>query len=104
MVTDPSDIEWVLERFNVLKRLSLLKWVGLKPTRWRKLHYSPAHQPGEPYDRSNLYAEMPFNIVLLFTYPVFIHENQHEVLLTRDSSVRLGVRIWEIPPRCYVPE
>jgi hypothetical protein len=26
----------VFERFNVLKRLLLLKWVGLKPTRWRK--------------------------------------------------------------------
>jgi hypothetical protein len=66
----------VFERFNVLKRLSLLKWVGLKPTRWRKLHYSPAHQPGEPYDRSSLYAEMPFNIVLLFTYPVFSNSRE----------------------------
>ena len=43
----------VFERFNVLKRLSLLKWVGLKPTRWRK---APLW----------LYAEMFFNIVLVF--------------------------------------
>jgi len=28
-----------------------------------------------------------------------IYENQREVLLTRESSVRLGVRIWEIPPQ-----
>jgi hypothetical protein len=29
-------MEWVFERFNILKRLLLFKWVGLKLTRWRK--------------------------------------------------------------------
>ena len=65
MVTDPSDMEWVFERFNVLKRLLLFKWVGLKLTRWRKalLTSTPTGRALWPL---GLYAEMFFNIVLVF--------------------------------------
>jgi hypothetical protein len=40
------------ERSSVLKRLALLNWVGLMPTRWRRLHYSPVRKTDVPYDHS----------------------------------------------------
>jgi len=95
----------VFERFNVLKRLLLLKWVGLKPTRWRKslLTSTPTGRALRPF---GLYAEMPFNIVLLFTYPVFLNSKEsaqgpaQERILCEIRSQDLG----NPPPRCYVSE